>query len=417
MKSFWASFSVLLFFTFSASAKEVTDTLYSEKNDRIIITYNISQKGNKVDLQFKYVRKALGDYHRDKYKEVENIQTLFFDGIGVSMDVKIKGETPSAIVLPAKASYKRSKDGFFIVEQKPSISFDMESSGATSFYVPLYLAYYEGKQTYRILCSYGNLEVQLPNAITQTTGSRSVNKPQSQQISNEYLEIEEEISEFDDQALRLINSIMSSLPFQDTLPMESTLERKVDKLVDIQSEIKDDAILSKIEATQNAYNAKKKELEKKIAGIEKLKADDNAFTNCSSKEDYERYLKQNPNGKHVEEAKAKVDELEAKAKEEEDSKKKRNIWMIIGGVLLAILLFVGNQVMQGFRNRRTQRSMMQMQQDATNRAKNMARSKAKSEIRKQTNKVTSQVRKNGQTIIRKTADKAKNHKGNNRVSI
>ena len=91
--------------------------------------------------------------------------------------------------------------------------------------------------------------------------------------------------------------------------------------------------------------------------------------------------------------------------------------MIIGGVLLAILLFVGNQVMQSFRNIRTQRSMMQMQQDATKQAQNIARSKAQSEIRKQTHKVTGQVRKKGQTIIRDTANKAKNNNGNKRMSI
>ena len=142
-----------------------------------------------------------------------------------------------------------------------------------------------------------------------------------------------------------------------------------------------------------------------------------AFNNCNTKEQYELYMKQHPNGSHVEEAKAKIDESEAKAKEEEKSKKKRNIWMIIGGIMLAILLFVGNQVMQSFRNIRTQRSMMQMQQDAAKRAQNMARSKAKSEIRKQTNKVTNQIKKKGQTALRDTANKVKNSNGNSRVSI
>lgn len=154
-----------------------------------------------------------------------------------------------------------------------------------------------------------------------------------------------------------------------------------------------------------------------MAESNKQKADDEAFNGCTTKEDYERYMKQNPDGNHVEEAKAEVSKLEAKEKEEEASKKKRTIWMIIGGALLAILLFVGNQVLQSFRNQRTQRSMMKMQQDATKRAQSMARSKIQGEIRKQTNKATGQVRKKGQTIIRGTANKVKNNKGNNRVSI
>ena len=421
MKSIRASLTALAFLiSFCASAKEVTDTLYSSKNDRVIVTYSITQKGNKVDLQFKNVRKVLGDYHRNKYKEIEKINVLFFDWIGVRKDIKFTGETPSAVAFPAKATYKKSNDGYFIVEQKPYLTFDIEPNGANSFSIPLYLAHYEGKQHYKILGSCGNLEVQFPGpsaqqpSATRSTGNKRPTQPSS---TSEFIEADEEISEFDDEALNLINSIMSSLPFQDTLPMEGTLERKVNNLVDLQSKIKNDDISNKIEATLAAYNGKKKELEKHKAEMEKQQADDNAFMGCSTKEDFERYMKQHPNGKHVEESKAKVDELEAKAKQEEDSKKKRTIWMIIGGVLLAILLFVGNQVLQSFRNKRTQRNMMQMQRDAVNKAKTAASNKAQGEIRKQTNKATSQVKKKGQTIIRGAANKAKNNTGNNRLSI
>ena len=418
MNSFRAALMVLSFLlSLCASAKEVTDTLYSAKNDRVIVTYSITQKGNKIDLQFKNVRKILGDYHQRKYEGTDKIHTLFFDWIGVRKDIKFSGDTPTAIALPAKATYKKSSDGYFIVEQKPLLSFELETSGATSFSVPLYLAHYEGKQHYKILCLCGNLEVRLPNTPTKSSGARTVNNKPTQQSSSEYIEIEEDFSEFDDQALNLINSINSSLPYQEALPMESTLEKKVDILVDLQSKIKNQDIFKRIDETLESYNRKKKELERAMAESNKQKADDEAFNGCTTKEDYERYVKQNPDGNHVEEAKAEVSKLEAKEKEEEASKKKRTIWMIIGGVLLAILLFVGNQVLQSFRNQRTQRSMMKMQQDATKRAQSMARSKIQGEIRKQTNKATGQVRKKGQTIIRGTANKVKNNKGNNRVSI
>ena len=415
MNSIRASLAVLfLLISYSASAKEVTDTLYSAKNDRIIVTYNITQKGNKVDVQFKSVRKLLGDYHRNRYKnEADRIHTLFW--IGVRKDMEFTGITPSAICLPAKASYKKSSEGYFVVEQKPSFSFELETAGARSFTIPLYLAHYEGKQHYETLCSCGNLVVNIPKATTPS--AKPETKTLAQQIGFDALEEEEEITEFDDQALNLINSINKSLPYQDTLPMESTLERKIENLVDLQAKIKNKEIIKKIDETLDAYNMKKKELEKAIAESNKQKEDNDAFTGCSTKEQYELYLKQHPNGSHVEEAKAMVTQLETEAQIEKDKEKKRNIWMIIGGVLLAILLFVGNQVLQSFRNIRTQRSMMQMQQDATKRAQNMARGKAKSEIRKQTNKVTGQVRQKGQTIIRGTADKVKGNKGNNRMSI
>ena len=103
MNSFKASLvALLLLSSFFSTAKEVTDTLYSAPNDRIIVTYSLTQKGNKVDLEFKSVRKLLGDQHRRKYnKEADRVHTLFFDWIGVRKDMEFSGEiTPSAISLP-----------------------------------------------------------------------------------------------------------------------------------------------------------------------------------------------------------------------------------------------------------------------------------------------------------------------------
>lgn len=426
MNSIRASLTVLLFLSsIFASSKEVTDTLYSAKNDRVIVTYGIVQKGNRVDLEFKNVRKVLGDYHRGKYgKEVGNIHTLFFDRIGTEKDMKFTGETPDIIMLPSKASYTNSSDGYFIVEQWPTLSFDLDDDGAKSFTVPLYLAHYERKQHYKILCSCGNLEITLPSAPVQTSSVSSANRQPSKQRNAQVVEIGEEFDESQEQALNLIKSIYKELPEQDALPMSSTLEKKVSNLVDLQSKIKNEDMVRKIDEVLEAYHVKEKELQRAKKKADEKKADDDDFIGCNSVEAYELYLKQHPDGSHVEEAKAEIKSLKAREKEEEESKKKRNIWMIIGGVLLAILLFVGNQVLQSFRNIRTQRSMMQMQQDATKRAQNMARSKARSEIRKQTNKATNQIRKKGQTALRDTADKmknnlgkVKNNNGNNRVSI
>lgn len=420
MTSIRVSITALLFlFNFCASAKEVTDTLHSDNNDRIIVTYSVARKGNKVDLEFKSVTKQLGGYHRDKYKnEANKVLTLFFDGLVVRKDIRISVEkTPSLICLPANASYKKSSDSYFVLEERPSLSFEVESSESTSITIPLYLAYYEGKQRYKVLCSCGDLEVRIPPTSTSSSIAQPAIKKSSQQSSDEFVEIEEEFDELNEQALNLIKGIDKDLPRQDKLPMESTLERKIENLVDLQAKIKNEDIIKKIDETLEAYNSKKKELEKELAKVEEQKADNDAFNSCTTKEQYESYLKQHPYGSHVDDANAAITKINNEAQEKKDKERKRNIWMIVGGALLAILLFVGNQVMQSFRNIRTQRSMMQMQQDAAKRAQNMARGKVQNEIRKQTNKVTGQVRKKSQTIIRDTANKAKNNKGNNRVSI
>ena len=419
MNSNWALLTVLSFLiSLYASAKEITDTLYSAKNDRIIVSYNISRKGNTVELQFRSARKLLGDYHQGKYKrEADKVHTLFFDWNGVRKDMKFTGETPSVVCLPAKASYQKSNDGYFIIEQRPTFTFEMEASETGTFMIPLYLAHYERKQHYKILCSCGDLEVRIPAPATPSPSVKLEIEQQPIQNDVEVLDIEEELSEFDDEALMLIKLINKDLPNQDTLPMESTFERKVEKLSDLQAKIKNEDIASMIDVTLEVYNNKKKELEKTIQEKAKQKADNDAFTICSTKEEFELYLKQHPNGSHVDEAKAKISELEAKAKEEEDSKKRRNVWMIVGGILLAILLFIGNQALQSLRNIRTQRSMMQMQEDATKRAQNMASNKAQSEIRKQTNKVAGQAKNRGQNMMRDAANKVKNNNGNNRMSI
>lgn len=416
MRSVRTPLTVLLFlFGLCVHAKEVTDTLYSNKNDRIIVTYSITQKGNRVELQFTNVRKDLGNLHRSKYsKETDQVHILFFDWIGVRDNMKFLGETPSPIAFPAKANYKKSRDGYFIVEQRPAFSFEMEANGATSFTVPLYLAHYEGKQTYKILCSCGDLKITLPSAPTLTSNTGSGSKTQAKPTENEPETDDEEDAKINEKANNMINSIMSELPKQDTLPMKANIKREYDNLVDLKSSVKDKGILSSINATIDAYNEKEKELQNKISKAQKQKADDDAFAGCSTKENFEQYARQFPNGKHVDEAKAKISVLEEKEKQEAKDKQKRNIWMIIGGVLLAILLFVGNQVLQGVRNRRNQRNMMQMQKEATNRAQSMARSKIQGEVRKQTNKAVGKARKEGQSLI---SGAGKNIKGNNRVSI
>ena len=420
MNSSRASLAVLLLLiSLCASAREVTDTLYSTTNDRVIVTYSITQKGNKVDLQFQSVRKRLSDRHQSSYyKEIDKIQTFFFDRIGISKEMQFTGETPSAIVFPAKAKYKKSNYGYYIVEQKPVLSFELESEKATSFTVPIYLAHYEGKQQYKIFSSCGDLVIQLATGSHQSKDSgQSKGKTTNQQKNGEDDEEDDGTAELNDEALSLIGSIMSSLPRQDTLPMESTLERKVDNLVDLQSKIKDKHIARQIEETLTAYNDRKKELGKKIEGRAKQIAEDNAFTNCNTKEEFERYARQYPNGRHVDKAKEKIQEFDDKAKEEEKSKKKRTIWMIIGGALLAILLFVGNQALQSFRNMRTQRSIMQMQKEATSRAESKARSKVQGEISKQTKKVIGKARTSGQNIIHGKGETPKDPNGTNRVSI
>lgn len=88
--------------------------------------------------------------------------------------------------------------------------------------------------------------------------------------------------------------------------------------------------------------------------------------------------------------------------------------MIIGGVILAALCFIGNQVFQHFRNIRNQRSMMEMQQDIARRAENEAKRHAQNFARRKTNEVVNSARRSTQELVR---NKVKQSGGNKPKNI
>ena len=415
----------LLSLSLFAPARIITDTLFSAQGDRVIITYETTRHDNKFEVKFRSVRKNLSDALRKKYSKNSEIKLVFFDNIGIIEDLTFTGITPRALSLPSNIGYTKSSDSYFIVDNQPSLCFDLKSAGETMVTIPIYLAHYEKKCHYKILylCDYLNIKMGSNAKPYRNDGIEDNSKYQLE-------EIEETLTEDEDEALCSLNTAKELLAKQETLPFDDNLMEQI-KFLQKQkhnSRITKSEIIKQIDQFLEEYDATKKDLEEQaraqalIAQEEaERKADEDAFARCISKDDYEIYRKTHPDGQYVEEASAKIEEMEAEAKAKEEKEKKRNIWMIIGGVLLAILLFVGNQVLQSFRNIRTQRSMMQMQKDAENRAKNMARSKIQGTIRRQTGKAMNQARQKSRAAVRGAIDKGKNKIGNSsnskRVSI
>ena len=79
-----------------------------------------------------------------------------------------------------------------------------------------------------------------------------------------------------------------------------------------------------------------------------------------------------------------ADKCDKEIKKIEDGKKKRNILLIIGGILLGILMFIGNQLFTHFRNLRNLKSMED--------AQNMARSKV--------NRINGQIRQKSRDAVK-----------------
>lgn len=402
-----------------ASAQVVTETLQSSQKDQVFVTYNLKQSDERVELEFTNIRIKLGDQLNEKHKKASETVAVFFDRIGGYDDIRFSGNiTPKAISFSPELAYTPSPDGYFIFDpyQYPSLVFDNAIKETSVVNIPIYLARRVKKHHFEIISSCSTLEIKIENK-KQVTPFTAFDEPapiQPQPI------FEEGVTEEEDQALNLVGSIMSRLPSQTKAPISTTLEQEVKNLIDLKSRIKNEDIQSRINETIDAFEAKKQELEEaqriEIEQQMAIEADNKAFSQCISIEACELYLNSYPEGVHVEEVKAKKAELETADKEKKDKEKKRNIWMIVGGVLMAILIFVGNQVMQAIRTKRTQQNMLKMQTDAVNQAKNAAQGA----IRKETNQVVNQVQQKGKNAVRDAVGGATQPKGkgnNGRISI
>ena len=149
-----AKLSVLMLLcSMSIQASVVTDTIYSPQRDRVIITYDISHNDNKATIRFIEAKKMLGASNKGKYSKLSEVKVVFFDRVGNYGDMaKFKGKTPKAFTVPAYARYQHSRDGegYFIVSEEPTITFDVDNGQKPTLNIPIFLAKYEKKGQYSI---------------------------------------------------------------------------------------------------------------------------------------------------------------------------------------------------------------------------------------------------------------------------
>lgn len=374
-------------------ANKVTETLESPSGDRVTITYDLSIKDGMAVLNFTGASKILGPSFARKYNKLEEVAVVFFDHIGVYNDGTVfKGAGLKAFMVPAELRCKSTNYGYYLVQQQPSLSFELLEETETTLSIPIYLAHYDRKLHYKVFSNCGDLKVKIDPVPAVT--SAMVPSVATQTVVETIEEEAESLSEIDAVAIKRANNIVELLSRQEEYPFEEYLTEEVRSLRKQRSEVKDDNIVMMIDDILAQYDAKEKtmkaEFEKKVLQQQQAVQD-------SIKKEQER------------EAQA------AEAKEEEQ--KKRNLWMLIGGAIMAVLLFVGGQVMQTIRNRRTQRNMLQMQQDAAKQAEGIARRKAQSAIKSKTNQAINAVDQKSKEALQKSVDKTMKGKGNKRISI
>lgn len=378
MNRFWLTFILLGCITI-CSAKEYKDTLWTTDNDRIIITYELRYNSDGVDIRFLDVKKKLGRVNSNKYQKLENIEVIFFDRTGVYDDMTFTHIIPEAFMVPSNLRYSKSDLGYFSLQDRPSLPFKIIGNEEEIISIPLYLAYYAGKGERKLFSVCKKFSITLKRtALSNTIDNGNII---SESVTSTY-----EIEADNEKAIEVstqVNTIMVLLDAQTKLPFTEGLQYEITYLRNLQKEIRDKQLLSKIKACLTSCELKKIELEEKASSEAKrtqLEADN--LVQLEKKREQ-----------------ARQDSIVVAQQKQAESEKKRNIWMIIGGLFLAAVCFVGNQIFQHFRNIKNQRSMMEMQQKIARRAENEAKRHAQNYARRKTNEVVNNARKSTQKMV------------------
>ena len=381
MNRVWLSFLFIFLCSYSnCYAKEQRDTLWTQDNDCIILSYDIKYNSGEIDIKFLKARKKLGQLHSRKYKKLEEVDVVFFDRTGVYEDVSFTNMIPEAFMIPSNLHYRRSTMGYFSLQESPSLSFKLVDSNSAILSIPLYLAHYEGKGKRKLfsVCNDFQIKLSLPAEVKKISSGV---KTRSEVITSTY-----EVESNNDEAIIVmsqVDNVRRHLEVQTKPEFSSELQYEINYLRDLKKTVKDKNLVPIINETLTACELKREELEaQSIADIQRAKEEAAQFARLQ--EEKERI---------------RQDSLQMVMQEQAKAEKERNVWMIIGGVILSVLCFVGSQVFQHFRNIKNQKSMMEMQESIVHRAEYEAKRQAQNYARRKTNEAVNSVRKGARDIM------------------
>lgn len=400
---------LMLLYATSVHATVVKDTIYSAQGDRVIVTYDIIHNENKATISFLKAEKKLTGKFKEKYPQLSEVKVIFYDRVGNYGDnSKFKGKSIKAFTVPADAHYHRSREGYFIIDEEPSITFDVDNGQKPVLKLPIFLAHYEKKRQYEVFGECAPLAISLGKKKTPSTSgnksnARTTSSYETQTVTEtvtETVDGTEDAVTPADEAINRIATAKRLLAEQDRLPIDANLSDNIDKLRDLEYKVPND-IRSQISSVLSAYDQKKRELE------DQAKAD----------EESSQAAAQAQADKKAQEAIARQDSInnaeQERQKIENEKSKKRNIWMAIGAAVLGLLGFGGNQLLQNRRNAMNQQSMMNMQQSMVKRAENEAKRRAQSYARNKAHQAVNQVKSKGRKAVQSNVSKVGNAvKGN-----
>lgn len=374
-------------------SKTVKDTLVTTDGDRIILTYELSRSDNQYTIRFNNQQKKLGRINGDKYADLSKVAVMFFDRTGgFSNNISITNMVPEAFMVPSNVNYEQSSDGFFVVQDYPTLNFT--AKGSSDITIPIYLAYHPKKGKYILFSKSKGMRIRL-SASSSTTRQQNISQVTQQTVTSTT-----EIESDNTVTLKVMESIKLAkelLYEADKLPFSESLQDEI-RFIRVQKrEITDAGLLSQISDVLQMYEDKKASLEENASAAQ-----------IAAQQEAEEKAK-----RETEEIQAKNDSIMFAQQEQAEKDKERNLWMIIGGVILAILAFIGNQVFQSLRNNRNQKNMMNIQQSIANQAEAEAKRRARNAIRSTTNRTVNQAKSEVREVIRKKTTIKVNGKSKN----
>lgn len=386
-----------IFLPLASSAKLVRDTLHTRQNDRIILTYDISVDGENVLIKVDNKPRIIpGDNLRKACKgDLGLLKVVLFDRVGNFGKVKWNGMSPTAFMVPSGLSYDKSNDGFYIWgETTMPISFTKKVADKRDISFPLYIAVYEKKQTYKLVGSSSSpLKISTDKSSSGAPGSGRLGS-ETERIAIQTTEELEDDNEDVSKALSSMQMIRQLLASESELPFSQTLQMEIYNLNALKDRVKDPEVIERINDVLLLCNDKERELKEsqKNAALAAQAQEQALIAQQKAEED------------------ARQKETEEKARIQEEKQQKRTLWMVIGGVLLAILAFIGNAIFKHFGDIRNQKSIMEMQRSLTRQAEHEASRRSREIVRNKAHQMANKGRSKMMESLKGTGKTKKNTK-------
>lgn len=370
----------------TARAFTVRDTIFTTDEDRIIVTCNVTVAQGKCTLQFGKVQRRLNDRHEKKHgSHSEKVAVLLFERTGSYGSQRFEGMMPVAYMSPSGMTAEACEQGFYRLNDQPTLTFSIKGRTPKSITLPLFIGCQEKKGRYQLFAQTKGKGLVIPLTTKESeTKSKSDTPAASIVDPGDDAEAKEQRKITD-----MCKDLKEMLQDQEELPMDPEAEELYSFLRQKKYDIEDEDLLKTLESTLTAYRDKKRELEADA------KSSAAAAAAAAKAEQEEKEA----------EMKAQQDSIAAVQAEEGKKKEKQTLWMIIGGAILAVLGFAGNQVLQHFRMKSSQLNMADMQQKMADKAKKEAERLAKEQMDKATHQALGNVDKSVQDARKAAANK------------